>query len=208
MYFRKSIRLFALLTVAALAAAAGQAPRRPRSRARAAIQKALEYSKSNNGLSLLILQKGKLLFEDYHNGYSKDDTHMLASATKSFSGVLLAALVEDKIVSSFDEKVSLTISEWAADPAKANITLRQLLNLTSGIDPGPIGRIVPYVQALQAKVVDAPGTIFQYGPVPLPGFRRSSKTQTQEGNGHRISEPPPIPAHRPGYARLALRPRQ
>ncbi len=170
MTLQKTIALFVLLIAAGAPAAAGQAAAPAKGPTPAAIQKALEYSKANNGLSLLILQNGRLVFEDYHNGYAKDDTHLLASATKSFSGVLLAALVEDKIVSSFDEKVSRTIIEWSADPLKSQISLRQLLNLTSGIDPGPIGRIVPYAQALQAKTVGPPGTVFQYGPVPYQVF--------------------------------------
>jgi CubicO group peptidase (beta-lactamase class C family) len=197
---RKPFALIVLLAAAGFAA--GQAPPPAKVPAPASIQKALEYSKSNNGLSLLILQNGKLLFEDYHNGYAKDDTHLLASATKSFSGVLLAALVEDKIVASFDEKVSQTISEWSADPAKAKITLRQLLNLTSGIDPGPIGRIVPYAQALQAKVVDAPGTVFQYGPVPYQVFgevvkRKLGKETAVEYLNRRLFQP--IGLEMPGW---------
>jgi len=182
MTLRKSIALFALLVAAAAPVAAGQALAPAKGPTPSAFQKALEYSKANNGLSLLILQNGRLVFEDYHNGYAKDDTHLLASATKSFSGVLLAALIEDKIVSSFDEKVSQTITEWAADPLRSQITLRELLNLTSGIDPGPIGRIVPYAQALQAKAFDPPGTVFQYGPVPYQVFgevvKRKLKKET------------------------------
>jgi len=204
MHFRKPIRLLALLAAAGLPAAAGQAPAASPINApsSAAVQKALEYSKSNNGLSLFILQNGKLLFEDYHNGYAKDDTHLLASATKSFSGVLLAALVEDQIVSSFDEKVSQTITEWAADPAKANITLRQLLNLTSGIDPGPIGRIVPYAQALKANATESPGTVFQYGPVPYQIFgevvkRKLGKETAIEYLNRRLFKP--IGLEMPGW---------
>jgi CubicO group peptidase (beta-lactamase class C family) len=202
MHFRKPIRLFALLAAASLAAAAGQGPAPAKAPAPAAIQQALEYSKSNNGLSLLILYNGKLLFEDYHNGYIKEDAHILASATKSFSGVLLAALIEDKIISSFDEKVSQTITEWSADPAKANITLRQLLNLTSGIDPGPMGRIVPYAQALQAKMIEPPGAVFQYGPIPYQVFgevvkRKLGKESAIEYLNRRLFRP--IGLEMPGW---------
>ncbi len=202
MILRKPSALFALLIAAAAPAMAGQASSPAKAPAPAAIQKALEYSKANNGLSLLILHDGRLVFEDYHNGYAKDDAHLLASATKSFSGVILAALVEDKIVSSFDEKVSQTITEWAADPLRSQITLRELLNLTSGIDPGPIGRIVPYAQALQAKAVDPPGTVFQYGPVPYQIFgevvkRKLGKETAIEYLNRRIFRP--IGLEMPGW---------
>ncbi|MGD0781493.1 MAG: serine hydrolase [Candidatus Aminicenantales bacterium] len=199
---RKPIALFALLIAAGAPAVAGQAASPAKAPAPAAIQKALEYSKANNGLSLLILQGGRLVFEDYHNGFAKDDTHLLASATKSFSGVLLAALVEDKIASSFDEKVSQTITEWSADPLRSQITLRELLNLTSGIEPGPLGRIVPYAQALQAKAVDPPGTVFQYGPVPYQIFgevvkRKLGKETAIEYLNRRIFRP--IGLEMPGW---------
>jgi len=136
----------------------------------AAVRAALEYSKSCEGLSLVIMQSGGIVFEDYHNGYAKDDSHLLASATKSFAGVALAALVEDKLLSSFDEKVSKTITEWAGDPQKSSITIRELLNLTSGLDPGPIGRIAAYAQAIRTTVLHPPGTTFQYGPIPYQIF--------------------------------------
>jgi CubicO group peptidase (beta-lactamase class C family) len=179
--FKWMLALFgAAVGLLPVSAAHAQAP--AKSPTPASIQKALEYSKGLNGLSLLILQNGRLILEDYHNGYAKDETHLLASATKSFAGILLAALVEDKIVASFDEKAAQTIGEWSGDPLKSQITLRQLLNLTSGIDPGPIGRMVPYAQALQAKAVYAPGTVFQYGPVPYQVFgevvKRKLKPET------------------------------
>ena len=202
MTLRKPIAFFVLLGAAGAWVGAGQAPVPATGPNPAAIQKALEYSKANNGLSLLILQNGRLVFEDYHNGYAKDDTHLLASATKSFSGVLLAALVEDTIVSSFDEKASQTIIEWSADPLKSQITLRQLLNLTSGLDPGPIGRIIPYAQALEAKAIHPPGTVFQYGPAPYQVFgevvkRKLGKETAIEYLNRRIFRP--IGLEMPGW---------
>jgi CubicO group peptidase (beta-lactamase class C family) len=134
------------------------------------IQSALIYSKNLNGLSLVIMQNGSIIFEDYHNGYSREDSHILASATKSFAGACLAALIEDEVVSSFEEKVSQTITEWATDPWKKDISLRHLLSLSSGLDPGPIGRVIGYAQALESKAIVPPGTVFQYGPAPYQIF--------------------------------------
>ncbi|MGH9821086.1 MAG: serine hydrolase domain-containing protein, partial [Pyrinomonadaceae bacterium] len=91
--------------------------------------------------------------------------------TKSFSGVMLAAAIEDKIVSSFDEKVSDTITEWKSDEQKSRITLRQLLSLSSGIDAGKSGLTVPsYIEAINSPMKFEPGTHFQYGPVPYQTF--------------------------------------
>jgi CubicO group peptidase (beta-lactamase class C family) len=133
------------------------------------VQAALDYAREHNGHALLILHQGRLVLEDYHNGLRKEEAHRLASGTKSFSGILLAALIHDGRVSSFDERVSDTIIEWQGDPAKARITLRDLLTLSSGLDAGDIGRVPTYAEAVGARITRAPGT-FEYGPVPFQVF--------------------------------------
>jgi len=131
---------------------------------------AAEYSSANRGAAVLVMKGDKIVFEDYENGFSAEQAHFLASGTKSFSGVMLAAAIEDKLIKSFDEKVSDTITEWKNDKRKANITLRQLLSLTSGIDAGQIGRVPEYKDAINSPVSFDAGTRFEYGPVPFQIF--------------------------------------
>ena len=64
---------------------------------------AAEYSRENRGLSVVVLKGDKIVFEEYQNGHSADRAWILASGTKSFSGVMLAAAIEDKLISGFDE---------------------------------------------------------------------------------------------------------
>ena len=54
-------------------------------------ERATAYSKEFRGLSVLIIKDGKTVFEEYQNGHGADKAQMLASGTKSFSGVMLAA---------------------------------------------------------------------------------------------------------------------
>jgi CubicO group peptidase (beta-lactamase class C family) len=131
---------------------------------------AADYSRQMRGLSLLVIQKGKIVFEEYQNGFKETDTQMLASGTKSFSGVLLAAAIEDKLIAGFDEKVSETITEWKSDPRRSKITLRQLLSLTGGIDSGAIGRPPTYSAAVRSMSMFEPGEKFEYGPAPFQVF--------------------------------------
>jgi CubicO group peptidase (beta-lactamase class C family) len=131
---------------------------------------AAEYSTENRGVAVLVMKGDRVVFEDYENGAEADQPHFLASGTKSFSGVMLAAAIEDKLVKSFDEKVSETITEWKSDKQKAEITLRQLLSLTSGLDAGQIGRVPDYKEAINSPVSFAAGTRFEYGPVPFQIF--------------------------------------
>jgi CubicO group peptidase (beta-lactamase class C family) len=131
---------------------------------------AADYSREQRGLSLLVMKGDKIVFEEYQNGHTANTPWMLASGTKSFSGVMLAAAIEDKLIESFDERVSDTITEWRRDPKKANITLRQLLSLTSGVDAGQIGRVPEYSKAINFSVEAPAGEKFEYGPVPFQTF--------------------------------------
>ncbi len=131
---------------------------------------AAEYSRESRGLSVLVLKGDKVVFEDYQNGHTADRPWMLASGTKSFSGVICAAAIEDRLISGFDEKVSDTITEWRSDPRKSKITIRQLLSLTSGLDAGQIGMVPTYSEAARKSAEHEPGTHFEYGPVPFQVF--------------------------------------
>lgn len=131
-------------------------------------QAAAAYSAKARGFSMLVIEDGKIIFEDYPNGHSASEPHELASGTKSFTGICALAASEDGIL-SLDEKVSNTISEWQGDPKRENITIRDLLSLTSGITSAT-GMAPPYAQALQAEITAKPGEKFQYGPAPFQVF--------------------------------------
>ncbi|MGQ0540434.1 MAG: serine hydrolase domain-containing protein [Blastocatellia bacterium] len=131
---------------------------------------AADYSRQYRGLSVLVMKGDKVVFEEYQNGHSADTPWMLASGTKSFSGEMLAAAIEDKLVKSFDEKVSDTITEWKNDPRKSKITIRQLLSLTGGIDAGAVGRPPSYSESIKFSAKFEPGEKFEYGPVPFQVF--------------------------------------
>ncbi|HEX3102459.1 MAG TPA: serine hydrolase [Pyrinomonadaceae bacterium] len=131
---------------------------------------AAEYSSKNKGVSVLVMKGDKVVFDDYQNGHTASDPWILASGTKSFSGVMCAAAIEDKLISGFDEKVADTITEWKNDPRKSKITIRQLLSLSSGLDAGQIGVVPTYAEAITKPAMYDPGTHFEYGPVPFQVF--------------------------------------
>lgn len=131
---------------------------------------AAAYSRANKGVSVLVMKGDKIIFEDYQNGATANTPNFLASGTKSFTGVILAAAIEDKLVSGFDEKVADTITEWKTDKRRSQVTIRQLLSLRSGIDAGQIGRVPTYQEAIDSPVMFDAGTHFEYGPVPFQIF--------------------------------------
>lgn len=130
---------------------------------------AADYSKEFRGLSVLVLKGGRVVFEQYQNGHTAETPHMLASGTKSFSGVMAAAAVDDRLL-KLDERVSDTITEWKSDPRRSKITIRQLLTLTSGVAGGRIGRPPTYAEATQSPAEHEAGAKFQYGPAPFQVF--------------------------------------
>lgn len=131
---------------------------------------AAQYSREHRGIAVVVMKGDKIVFEDYAMQGSRDLPWMLASGTKSFSGVLCAAAIEDKLIKDFEEKIADTITEWKSDARKSKITVRHLLSLTSGIDAGQIGRVPGYAEAIRSLSNHDPGTHFEYGPVPFQIF--------------------------------------
>jgi len=131
---------------------------------------AAAYSAAADGVSLYVLRDGVPVCADYPNGGAPDAAWGLASGTKSFSGVMAAAAIEDGLLSGWDEVVADTITEWRGDPRKGRITVRQLLSLTSGLDAGAVGSVPTYAEAVAAPAVREPGAAFDYGPVPYQVF--------------------------------------
>lgn len=130
---------------------------------------AAAYAEAHAGDALVVWKEGDIILERAQNGYDLDDPHYLASGTKSFAGVAALAAVADGHL-SLDERVAETISAWQDDPKKSEITVRQLLHLTSGLDPGEAGGAPTFDKALRAPMLDAPGTTFRYGPTAFQVF--------------------------------------
>ncbi|MEW5869766.1 MAG: serine hydrolase [Chloroflexota bacterium] len=140
---------------------------------------AAEYNAANDGISMLVMQNGQVIFEDYPNGGRADRPHELASGTKSFNCAIAVAAAADGLL-DLDERASDTLTEWQNDPAKAYITIRQLLSLTSGLQTGgENGRVPSYAEAIQAPLVDEPGSKFTYGAVPFQVFGEIMRRKLQ-----------------------------
>jgi CubicO group peptidase (beta-lactamase class C family) len=134
-------------------------------------RRAAEHSIESNGKSVLVMYEGKVVYEHYHSEGSPDTAWELASGTKSFSGVIAMLLVQDGLL-ELDEKVSDTITEWKSDPRKSQITVNQLLHLTSGLKPNLDGPLISptWEEAITAPAIHEPGTKFEYGPVAFQCF--------------------------------------
>jgi CubicO group peptidase (beta-lactamase class C family) len=130
------------------------------------LQMAADYSAAHAGDALVVWAEGEVVLERGQNGYDLGVPHFLASGTKSFAGVAALAAVEDSLF-TLDERVAETITEWQDDSTKSQITVRQLLHLTSGLDPGEAST---FDEAARTAVLDPPGTMFRYGPTAFQVF--------------------------------------
>ena len=144
-------------------------------------REAAEYSRSAHGVSVLVMRRGEIVFEDYAPGW-QEKPHELASGTKSFSGVMAVCAVQDGLL-DLDEKVSDTVTEWKTDPRKSQVTIRQLLSLSSGIEGGENG--APPIYRRAVVVADAtadPGKQFSYGPIPFQCFGELMRRKLEPRN--------------------------
>ncbi len=172
MTLRSSLFLFATLALALpLAARAAQAVD-PRSVADALFtDPALSETRA-----VIVLQDGKRIYERYAPGYGPGNRFISWSMAKSVTSTLVGALVAD---GKLELDSPAPVPEWRAAPGdpRAAITLRQLLNMASGLkhsEAEPVetadtnralfadksGDI--YAHAVSAPLESKPGTRFQY----------------------------------------------
>ncbi len=127
------------------------------------------YAERHGLHALVVRRDGEVVAETYAAGYDADKPHALYSGTKSFWGIAAVAAQHDGLL-HLDEHVAETFASWT-EGAKALVTLRHLLQLTSGIGFGGLGASVPlYDKALATPIKDAPGERFTYGGIPLQVF--------------------------------------
>ncbi len=135
--------------------------------------RAAKYSDSKRGFSMLVMQNGRTVFEHYANGGIVDGRWPIFSGTKSFWGIAALAAVQEGLF-QLDDRVADTITEWKSDPPKSQITIRQLLNFTDGIEPAPHLHSQSIrdrnAMAVRLPIMAAPGSVFTYGPSHLQIF--------------------------------------
>src|SRR6266581_4587916 len=139
----------------------------------AAVNTAAEYSARHRGVSFLAIQDRRTLVEQ-----NAKTPHKIYSGTKAFWGLAALAAAEDGLL-NFDERVAETITSWRNDPRKAQMTIRQLLDFDSGLEPQFFLHETQSgdrdAAAMRARAVAEPGRAFIYGPAAFQVFHQVLK---------------------------------
>jgi len=87
-------------------------------------------------LSFMVVRHGRIIYEKYYHGNSKDSLVVVYSITKSVISALTGIALREHFLSSVGQKLSDIFPEYVtnvADPRKKEITLENLLSMTGGL---------------------------------------------------------------------------
>ncbi|MFH2094300.1 MAG: serine hydrolase [Bacteroidota bacterium] len=124
-------------------------------------------------VAYLVVCKGKILHEEYWDGYDKDSYSNSFSMAKSFVSLLIGFAIDDGYIQNTDQKVCDFIPEYAKDE-RSGIAIKDLLTMSSGLYFGesygsPFSRTARvyygrnmYRIIKNLKLKDEPGTKFSY----------------------------------------------
>ncbi|GMN01307.1 serine hydrolase domain-containing protein [Erythrobacter sp. MTPC3] len=84
-----------------------------------------------NAAGVMVLQDGKVRYENYGLGLGAEDRWTSFSVAKSFTSTLLGAAIADGFIASLDDPVTVYIPELAGS-AYDGVTVRQIATMTSG----------------------------------------------------------------------------
>lgn len=127
------------------------------------------YGEGTKTSAVLIVHKGEILQERYARGINATTPQRTWSVAKSIAATIIGA-AEWQGVTDIDHPIVIDAWSSGADP-RHKITLRNLLNMASGLDSGESGSRTDRVYFGGARVIDAattavleapPGTRFKY----------------------------------------------
>jgi CubicO group peptidase (beta-lactamase class C family) len=124
-----------------------------------------------NVLSILVQKNGVLVYEKYEHGQTQDSANPVFSVTKSVTSALVGIAMQEGYIKSLDQKIAEFLPEYfvnQADPKKKEISLRNALTMTGGLEAADndIDRWMQsadwFKYALDLPLENAPGEKFSY----------------------------------------------
>jgi len=103
---------------------------------RAGLEAAASYAGEHGSLALIVARHDHILFERYWRGTGFDTLADAQSFTRLLAALAVGVAMSHRLIGWPDEPIGAFIGEWREDPRGA-ITLRNLLQSTSGLVPAP-----------------------------------------------------------------------
>ena len=120
--------------------------------------------------ALIVSHNGKILLEEYGEGYNKTDFVTSQSIAKAFYAVLFGVAIEKGLLNELDEPIKNYLPAWKDDERGA-ITIRNLLEMKSGLYRSESWNEEMFLSrnnldfALNVELVNEPGEVFEYNNV-------------------------------------------
>lgn len=115
----------------------------------------------------LMVSINDTIIADVNFAGKPDDIYRIYSITKVFSSIAIGILIDKKLLPNPEIPVSVYFEEWKSDSLKSKITIRHILQHTSGISAMKGGKELEtqtnFVQyALNGSLISEPGMVFFY----------------------------------------------
>ncbi len=82
---------------------------------------------------VVIMRDGKIVYEEYAKGYTKDLPHISYSVSKSIGGTLIGLAIADGYMKLSEPVCTYITKPAGADPALCDTTIEDLLHMSSGL---------------------------------------------------------------------------
>ena len=120
--------------------------------------------------ALIVSHNGKILLEEYGEGYNKTDFVTSQSIAKAFYAVLFGVAIEKGLLNELDEPIKNYLPVWK-DDERGKITIRNLLEMKSGLYRSESWNEEMFLSsnnldfALNVELISKPGELFEYNNV-------------------------------------------
>jgi CubicO group peptidase (beta-lactamase class C family) len=141
-----------------------------------------EWQKNTYTDALVVLHKGHVVYERYHNQGAAETPHLLFSVTKSFTGLLAAQVIQEGKLDAND-MVTKYVPELA-DSAWGDMNVRDVLDMTGAVrfrevHTDPSTEIFQYMFA--SGLLPSPPNYA--GPMTIYDFLKTLKKDGEHGAG-------------------------
>ena len=139
-----------------------------------------EYLTETRTDAIVVLHKGKVVYESYYNGMEASQRHIVMSVTKSFIGTVVTELISQKKVDE-NSKIGTIVSALKGTPIGA-VTLRQVLDMTAGMKysedyADPTADIWSYISSIGLKPLPKDKVV----PTNITDYLKEMKADTPAG---------------------------